>query len=508
MSVHRQLNVEDWMGILRRRKWQLIVPAVCCAVAAFLVSFAFPKRYTSQTTVLVEAPIVPDDYVKPVVSDDVNRRLAAMQGEILSRPHLQGLIQEDHLYQSDWNRVPMESLVARLRKSITIAPMTPTPGTLSDNALGFNINVTLGQANTAQEVCNQIASMFKDQNLEQREQQSEDTTQFFDKQLTDAKAALDQQDARLAAFQNQYLGAQPEDEQTNLAMLAGLTPELEAVTQSLNEAQANKAFAQSMLTQQLAALSSSNGADPQSYQQQMDTLQSQLVTLRARYTDKHPDVIKVKQEIADLQKRMQAPAAAPAPAKPNSQNLGDESLQIQQLRAEVNQAQTTIVEKQKEQAQLQQQIRGIQGRIELTPTVQEQYSALTRDHQTALDFYNDLLKKRDDAQMATDLEHRQEGENFRVLDPPSLPIAPSFPNRQLFALGGFAFGLVVGLGSVRLSELKDKSIRQARDVEMLLGVPTLAVISSRQREGQSRAPMHLAPLFGGKPAQKTSAGVR
>ncbi|HTZ74145.1 MAG TPA: hypothetical protein VMB47_09510 [Candidatus Aquilonibacter sp.] len=437
----------------------------------------------------------------------MNRRLASMQGEILSRTHLEGLIQEDHLYQNDWNSVPMESLVDRLRKSITVAPMAPTPGTLSDNVLGFNINVTLDQAKTAQEVCNQIASMFKDQNLEQREQQSEDTTQFFDKQLSDAKAALDQQDAKLAAFQNEYLGAQPEDEQTNLAMLAGLTPELEAVTQSLNEAQANKAFAQSMLTQQLAALNSSNGADPQSYQQQLDTLQAQLVALRARYTDKHPDVIKVKQEITDLQKKMSSPAPAAAGPKPNTQNLGDESLQIQQLRAQVNQAQTTIVEKQKEQAQLQQQIRDIQGRIELTPKVQEQYSALTRDHQTALDFYNDLLKKRDDAQMATDLEHRQEGENFRVLDPPSLPVQPSFPNRQLFALGGFAFGLVIGLGSVRFSELKDKSIRQARDVEMLLGVPTLAVISSRQHDGQIHAPMHLTPFFGGK-TEKTSAVAR
>jgi len=507
MTVHRQLNVEDWMGILRRRKWQVIVPAVCCALGGLLMSFAFPKKYTSQTRVLVESPIVPDDYVKPVVSDDVNRRLASMQGEILSRTHLEGLIQEDHLYQNDWNSVPMESLVDRLRKSITVAPMAPTPGTLSDNVLGFNINVTLDQAKTAQEVCNQIASMFKDQNLEQREQQSEDTTQFFDKQLSDAKAALDQQDAKLAAFQNEYLGAQPEDEQTNLAMLAGLTPELEAVTQSLNEAQANKAFAQSMLTQQLAALNSSNGADPQSYQQQLDTLQAQLVALRARYTDKHPDVIKVKQEITDLQKKMSSPAPAAAGPKPNTQNLGDESLQIQQLRAQVNQAQTTIVEKQKEQAQLQQQIRDIQGRIELTPKVQEQYSALTRDHQTALDFYNDLLKKRDDAQMATDLEHRQEGENFRVLDPPSLPVQPSFPNRQLFALGGFAFGLVIGLGSVRFSELKDKSIRQARDVEMLLGVPTLAVISSRQHDGQIHAPMHLTPFFGGK-TEKTSAVAR
>lgn len=492
MTVHRQLNVEDWMGILRRRKWQIVAPAIFCALGGLLISFVLPKQYTSHTRVLVEAPIVPDDIVKPVVSDDVNRRLASMQGEILSRTHLQGLIEQNHLYQKDWDRVPMESLVDRLRKSIAVAPMAPTPGTMSDNVLGFNIDVTLSQANVAQAVCTQIASMFRDQNFQQREQQSEDTTQFLANQLADAKTKLDDQDAKLAEFQNQYLGAQPGDEQTNLTMLAGLTPQLEAVTQSLNEAQSNKAFAESMLSQQLAAVKSSNGGDPQSLQQQLSQLQGQLVSLRARYTDKHPDVIKVKEEIADIEKKMEAPATA-STAKPSTADFGADSVQIQQLRAQVNQAQTAIAEKQKEQVQLQQQIRGIQGRIQLTPRVQQEYSAVTRDRQTALDFYNSLLKRKDDAQMATDLERRQESENFRVLDPPSLPEEPSFPNRQLFVLGGLIAGLAIGACLVRIAEMRDKSLRQPRDVEMLLGVPTLAVISSRNPD--ERANPSLAPLF-------------
>lgn len=504
MTVHRQLNVEDWIGILRRRKWQLILPAVLCALVAFAASFAFPKRYTSHTRVLVEAPIVPDDIVKPVVSDDVNRRLASMQGEILSRTHLQGLIEENHLYQKDWDREPMEALVDRLQKSISVAPMAPTPGTLTDDVLGFNIDVTLDNAKTAQTICTQIASMFRNQNFQRREQQSEDTTQFLATQLDAAKQKLDDQDSKLAGFQNQYLGAQPGDEQTNLTMLAGLTQQLEAVTQSLNEAQANKAFADSMLTQQLGALKSSNGGDPQSLQKQMDDLEGQLLALRAIYTDKHPEVIKVKQEIADLQRKMQAPAA-PQPKSANTDNLGADSPQIQQLRAQLNQAETTIAEKQKQQAQLQQQIRTIQGRIQLTPQVQEQYSKLTRDRQTALDFYNNLLKKRDDAQMATDLERRQESENFRVLDPPSLPEEPSFPNRQLFALGGLFAGLALGLGLVRLAEVRDKSLRQPRDVEMLLGVPTLAVISSR--DPNVSRPAHLAPLFENSAPKTRSASV-
>jgi uncharacterized protein involved in exopolysaccharide biosynthesis len=204
---------------------------------------------------------------------------------------------------------------------------------------------------------------------------------------------------------------------------------------------------------------------------------------------------------------MQTPAPAVQP-KPNTPDVAVDSIQVQQLRAQLNQAETAITEKKKEQADLQQQIKGIQGRIELTPMVQEQFSALTRDHQTALDFYNDLLKKREDAQMATDLERRQEGENFRVLDAPSLPETPSFPNRRLFVLGGLIAGLALGLGLVRIAELRDKSLRQPRDVEMLLGVPTLAVISSRSPAERSNASAGMAPLFNTPPPVSRSASVR
>ena len=497
VPLHRHFTADDWVGILRRRAWLIVAPALLCAAAGIALAFALPKQYTSHTRVLVESPIVPDDYVKPVVSDDLNRRLASMQGEILSRTHLQELVEKFHLYQSPSN-APMENLVDRLRKSINVAPLPPTPGTNSQAVLGFNVDVTLGDPHLAQEVCSEIASMFMDQNLRLRSQQAEDTTQFLGKQLADAKAKLDEQDAKLAAFQNQYVGAQPEDEQTNLTVLAGLTPQLEAVTQSLNEAQENKAFTESMLTQQENAIKASDGTNPQTLDQHLSDLQSQLAALRARYTDKHPEVLKLQAEIADVEHKMQTPAT-PIPA---SRTPLAEPLELQQLRAQLHQADLAVEQKKQEQAQLQQQIKTLQGKIQLTPMVQQQYKSLTRDYQTALDFYNDLLKKRDEAQMATELEHRQEGENFRVLDPPSFPERPSFPDRRVFALGGLVLGLGIGLGLARLAEVRDKSIRRVRDVEALLGVPTLGVITLR-------SPSNIVGLTAGKSSGflASSAGI-
>src|SRR5438445_12945671 len=187
MAVHRELSVEDWLAIVRRRLWWLLIPAILCAVAGFFLSLVLPKQYTSHTRVLVEAPIVPDSYVRPVVSDDLNRRLASMQGEILSRTRLEHLVRQFGLYK-DAEEVPMEALVSRLQKSIKVTPLSPTPGTLSLALLGFNIDVTLGQASLAQRVCSEVTSLFMEQNLRLREQQAEDTTQFLGKQLNEATA--------------------------------------------------------------------------------------------------------------------------------------------------------------------------------------------------------------------------------------------------------------------------------------------------------------------------------
>ncbi len=447
-----------------------------------------------------------------MVSDDLNRRLASMQGEILSRTRLQHLVEQFGLYKDvnqapmellvnrllsrtrlqhlveqsgpskDADQVPMEVLVDRLQKSIEVTPLSPTPGTLSPALLGFNIDVTLGQARLSQQVCTEITSLFMEQNLRRREQQAEDTTQFLAKQLDDAKAKFDEQDAKLATFQSQYVGAQPEDEQKNLTLLTGLTPQLEAVTQDLNQALQTKAFAESMLSQQLAAWKSADGRSPQTLQQQLSDLQNQLPLLQARYTDKHPAVLKLEEGIAELQKRIQD-----APPQGQSQSITQEPkasavepLQIQEFRAQLHQADLTISQRKKEQEQLQHQIKVLQGRIQLSPTVQQEFKALTRDYQTALNFYNELLKKRDEAQMATELERRQQGENFRVLDPPSFPERPSFPSRRLFTLAGLAAGLGLGAGLAYLAELRDKSLRKLQDVEVYLGLPTLAVIPSME----------------------------
>lgn len=479
MAKQKELTFDDYLAILRRRCWLIIVPAILGVTIGYAVSLVLPARYTSHTVVLVEQPVVPDSYVKPVVSEDLNQRLASMQEQILSRTRLQHLVEQFGMYKDEINKVPMEVLVARLQKSIAVKPLNPTQGTQPTGLPGFNVDVTLQEPWLAQRVCTEITSMFMEQSLRLRQQQAEDTTQFLGAQLEEAKAKLDEQDAKLADFQSRYVGALPEDEQNNLTLLVGLSPQLEAATQAVNQAREEKAFLESMLGQQVAAWESSQkGQNPETLEQQVARDQEQLLSIQTRYTDEHPDVVKLKSNIAELQKRIRD-ASTKKEKEPNALQAKPlaEPPEIQQLRAQLHQSEIAVVQKQEEQKHLQEQIGNLQGRLQLSPKIQQQFKSLTRDYQTALEFYNDLLKKRNESQMATELEHRQEGEQFRVLDAPSFPERPSFPNRLLFGFGGLGVGLILGLGLVQLSEWRDKSLRSKQDIEVYLRLPTLAQIS-------------------------------
>jgi polysaccharide chain length determinant protein (PEP-CTERM system associated) len=480
MAEPRELTLEDYLGTLRRR-WPIIfsLSVVGCALG-FATAHFLPKRYTSRTLVLVQQPTVPGDYVKPVVSEGTGERLVTMQQEILSRTRLEPIVQQFGLFREDVSRgsASMEDLVARLRKSITVTPIEPMAQTRAQGLPGFTVSVDFDDPRLAQQICSTITSMFMEENLQLRQRQAEQTTQFLAKQLDEAKVRLDEQDAKLASFQRHYLGSLPDDAQMNINVLQGLNMQLDAATQTISRAQQDKTFAESALSQQLAAWKAlQDGHNPQTEEEQLVALQKQLTDLKSKYTDSHPDVIRMKSDIEALKRKVDETNNELNPATAEKSNRASvEPSEIQLLRAQIHQADETIKTLTAQQAEIQQRIKLYQSRVEASPQVEQEYKQLTRDYQTALDFYNELLHKRDQSAMATDLERRQEGEQFQVLDPANLPDNPSFPKKVNFGLGGLAAGLALGCGLTVLLELQDTSLKTEKDVEVLLHVPVLATI--------------------------------
>jgi polysaccharide chain length determinant protein (PEP-CTERM system associated) len=468
----REWTSEDYIMMVRRRWPIMLVLAVVGGLAAYGVSRVLPNRYTSQAVVLVQQPTVPTDFVRSVVTAGVAERLTTMQQQILSRTRLEPIIKQLGLFSEDAATVSPAALVGRLQKAITVTPMRP-PGEEERLLSGFSVAVTLETPQSAQLVCSTITSMFIEENLKSREQHSVDTTQFLSEQMVEAKAKLDEQDAKLAAFKGRYLGFLPEEVQTNLNLLAGLNSELDAATQALSRAEQDKSMTESMLTQQIAAWrASQSGRNPDTYQDQLAVLQVELATLQTKYTDDHPDVIKVKTEIAAVKKKIVESDAD----KGLTDQPGSEPAQFRPLRQQIVAFDQTIAAKTAQQARIQEEIKKYQERVQLSPSIEQQYKALTRDYQTALDSYNDLSKKRTQSTMATDLERDQEAEQFRIMDAASLPAAPSFPNRPLFGLGGFGAGLSLGMGIAFLLELRDTTLRTEIDVERALELPVLAMV--------------------------------
>ncbi len=505
MLGQRELGFDDYTAILRRRLWAIVIPVLLGPIAGYLLSLTLTPDYTSESLILIEQPKVPESFVKSVVTSDLVERLATMEEQIFSRTRLQPIIERYGLYRKELRRgVPMEELVDEMRKVILVTPVefanpanpAKKPGAKNAQTVpGFTISFTAENARLAQQVCTDLTSMFMEENLRQREQRAQGTTTFFHSQLEEAKLKLDEADAKLAEFKRRNIGVLPDEQQTNLQVLGTLNTRLGTVTEELNRAHQEKTYAESMLNQQLAAwkasLSSNDSqaqTQAQTLQQQLTKLQDYLVALEARYTEDHPDVVKAKADVAQLQKQIAEQAAQkdkPAETRPTEARV--EPASIQQLRALLHEQEEQIRQKTAGQERIQQQINSYEARLQMTPAVEQEFKNITRDYQTALQFYNSLLAKTNESEMSTDLERRQEGEQFQVLDSANLPEHPSFPIWWQFALGGLGAGLLFGFAIVLVQELRDKAIRDERDIELYLDLPTLALVPSIEK-GSGRRP--------------------
>ena len=479
MVRNGEITVADAKRILRRYWWIPVFMTVTLGAMGLAASLVLPKKYTSSTLVLVEQPTVPIDVIKPVITNDLNQRMASMKAQILSRSRLEPIINKFDLYPLERKTKHMDDLVEMLKEAVHVELIEPLTGSADRQPPGFNVSVTFDNPQLAQQICQEITSMFMEQNASVRVTQSNKTTQFLTEQLNEAKAKLDEQDKRLAQFKAQHLVSMPEREQTNLALLSGMNAQLDATTQALTRAQQDKSLNETLLTNQEASWKATLAGEqhPETLDQELAALQQQLSTLLAKYTPEHPDVIKVKAQIEEMNRKI-AEAPAPKPAGSAAQAALREPPAIQQLRSRIKQDEFTIVDMTKRQGQIQDQIRALQGSLQASPVVEQQLKELTRSYQTASDIYNDLLKKQANSAMATDLEHEQQGENFKVLDAPSLPSTPSFPKKSIFVGGSLGLGLALSLGILYLLAVSDKAMYSERDVELCLKLPVLTTVPS------------------------------
>jgi polysaccharide chain length determinant protein (PEP-CTERM system associated) len=482
---------ERYFDLIRRRHVPFLLALIFGWAAVWGASWVLPPRYKSTTLILVQQPSMPKDYVTPNVSDNLQDRLASITQQILSRTRLVTIIEKLNLYQGGKVHLTPDDQVALMQKDIDIELVRDA----SDRITAFRVNFSAGDPRTAQHVTRLLTELFINENLKTRQQESEDTTNFIKDQLDEARNVLAEQEAKVRAFETQHEGELPTQQATNLQILAGLQSQLQNEQDALNGARQQRAYYEALLGQYSTQVGTAHPTTDSlqlvsptaTIDEQLDLLQAKLANLRSHYTEQYPDVVATKDEIAKLEVMRQnvlsntksktdgksgnssASAAASSVLSPLTQVRG----QIEANRLEISNREQTI-------AGLKTRINDYQTRLNAVPATQQQLADLTRGYEQSKQNYDELLKKESDSEMATNMEQMQQGERFTMLDPPSLPVKPDFPNRLKFCGIGLAAGLGLGVVLVLALEFFDNRMYSEKEMRALLPVPVIASIPEIQ----------------------------
>jgi polysaccharide chain length determinant protein (PEP-CTERM system associated) len=469
-------------AVWRRRAW-FLVPLLLGAVAAVGALWVLPKTYRAVTTVLVEPQKVPADYVKPTTTSSIEERLRTIEPQIKNRDNLARIIREMDLYPDLRGDASMEAAIGRARGDLTVQ--------LQGNT--FRIYFEGRDPVKAARTANRVAEVFIDSNLKLRENQAQGTSSFLEAEMEKTKHRLEVQEAKIAEFKRQNMGDLPEQRDTNLRGVEQLQTKLEINMDALDKAETRRLLLQSQMAELRNQRSTSRrstlaalgvGLSTPEQPSRLDQLRAQLAELRARYTDRHPDVIRAQAEIAQLEALEKAQSARPAHpaagAASSSSGAADEDGAAKpdpMLKTEIASVDLEIHSLKTERERILGDIARVQGRLENVPRVEQELLSLTRDYDNIKNSYESLLDKRLNARLYENLEKSQQGESFTILEralPPSVPYGPN----KILVLGlGLVAGGLLGLLAALLRERSDLTYPDAESLQQAFpGLPLLATI--------------------------------
>jgi polysaccharide biosynthesis transport protein len=483
------IDLQRYLGIVRRRHLQFLIPLFVGWALVWGVSWVLPPRYLSTTLILVEQPTMPKDYVTPNVNDDLQERMQSITQQILSRTRLLHIIDQLNLYASPRSQPSPDQKVGFMRKDIGIDLVRDERNQIT----AFNVSFLSRDPRVAQRVTSELTNLFINETLEVRQRQSEDTTTFIESQLEAARKTLSDQEEKVREFKGQHVGEMPAQLASNLQILTGLQSQLQNEEDALNTARQQHVYLQTLADQYRAMQGTSKSSDGTptvglpALDQELDKLKAQLADLRSHYTDRHPDVRKVKDQITETEKmreQLLASLKADGTARANGTNAAvdtgsmdpAQAALLAQIQSQLQSNQIEVANREHSVAALKAKMDDYQGRLNQEPVREQQLSDLSRGYEQSKANYDDLLKKKNESAMATSMELLQQGERFSVIDPPSLPSKPDFPNRLKFCGFGLGIGLALGVVVAGAFEMMDDRIYDEKELQQLLPVAVISEI--------------------------------
>ncbi len=464
--------VKDFLDLAIRRKWLIIIFVILGIAIGGTLAWLKKDVYRSSTVILVEQQKISKNYVPDVVGGSAAERVSTITQKVLSRTNLQKVIDEFQLSPEKVKEQGYQPVIASLRKSVKIV----TKGRKQLEAL--TISFAHEDPLMAMKVTAKLASQFIDGNIKMREQFIEGATEFLDQELVIAKAALDEKEKVLSEYKLRFLGELPGQLDTNLRTLDRLQLEKIRIQESLNELNSRLEILHQSIRDygtNPSILGQTQGriGDPSLIQ--LSELKIELKKLSSEFTDAYPDVISLKHQIQTLEEQL-------AQRGEQSNELEPEAVAfdpyLAELKAERNELKQQIAQLISQQKRTSASMADFEGRIERTPEREQELLALERDYGNMVQNYQHLHQKHINASISENLDKRQKGERFRILDPANLPSKPDGLRREIIPLAGLAGGLGLGLGLAFLLDLLSPTFRRSDDVEVSLGFPLLATIPS------------------------------
>ena len=473
-----------------RRRWWILLPFAIGLAAAPVLARLAPERFRSEALLLVIPQQVPNDYVTPTMTQSIEERLPAITDQILSRSRLEQIIRQMDLYKSEQSREVMEDIVQRMRKDVT----TSAAG---KDVNSFRVTYVSDSAETARKVTERLASLYIEQNLKDRENQADSTSQFLTTQLDEAKRRLIEQEKKLEEYRKSHAGQLPSQLQGNLQAIQTASLQLQSINESTNRAQERRLLIERQIADtQVVPLPTPAPAPAEnvapSTEQQLELARARLTFILQRYTPEHPEVVSLQRTIAELSAKLEGEtpgaAAAEEQKKPVTPAEAAQQKKILDFQAELAVIDYQLSANRTEAARLQTAITEYQSKVDIVPTRESELVELTRDYGTMQAAYTNLLVKREDAMLAGNLERRQIGEQFKLLDTASMPERPYNEVQRLAVMAsGAGVGLVLGLLAVAFLEYRDRSFKSEEEVVKSLSVPVLALIPAMSSKGERRA---------------------
>ncbi|HEX3819664.1 MAG TPA: hypothetical protein VHW45_05000 [Candidatus Sulfotelmatobacter sp.] len=505
------LNINEILSnalrFVKKRRWYILAPFFLVTLVSSGALAILPNQYTSIATLVVVQQQVPQRYVVPNSTTDVSSALQAIKQEVLSRTQLLQMIYNFGLYQKQRKRLAPEQLVELMNKNIELEVINETPQQVSKDFDAFRISFTAESAVLAQQVTTNLTSLFTNEYTRTQTEQATNTSSFLHEQVQEKGKELEQQETRLKDFKLQHVGELPEQQQGNLGIFQALQAQLNNTMSSLDHAHQQRALLQAQFdatprrvvqdsSGQFVATPAGGGAPAapspiQAAQSELSRLEAARSELLSHgYTEQFPDIQRNQRDIdraKDKIARLKAeapPVEPPAPVRRSSGSsapaiaVGEDPVVVQ-LKGNLEANRVEIDNLSKEQARLKAEIAEYQQRINQTPVREQQQAGIVRDTEALRAQYSELQKKEQESQLATNLEKRQGGQQFRLVDAASLPALPSRPKRAKLSLAAAGGGLALGFALAFFMQLKDTSYYTEKELTkdltppFVLGIPML-----------------------------------